>query len=171
MTPDEKMKLKEIKIQVADAGEDVVEMEDEMYSETSPKGKYTAKGMNNLIDAVNKLAPSFGIKDSLPRSSSDSTSFPPELVRILTMFAEAVEDAITGGILEEEMSIAGENPTDDTGLTVLAGKLLMASKSKEFKKFLLSPKPPVEEVEEEISEDDGEMSSEQMDDMFAARMR
>jgi len=170
-----------MKSQVSTAENEVGKLEDAMFTDVGPKGKYSAKSFNAVIDAANKLGVIFGIEDGMPRVKEDQTQFPPDFVRLLAMFADAIDDGIEEGALPEEVSIAGLRPVDDPGLTVLASKLTMAGKSKDFKRFLAKPKKYEEEkgspiAAEEMGSDENEMAPEsmtpdQMDSMFAARMR
>jgi len=181
ISPQQKADLEAMKSQVSTAENEVGKLEDAMFTDVGPKGKYSAKSFNAVIDAANKLGVIFGIEDGMPRVKEDQTQFPPDFVRLLAMFADAIDDGIEEGALPEEVSIAGLRPVDDPGLTVLASKLTMAGKSKDFKRFLAKPKKYEEEkgspiAAEEMGSDENEMAPEsmtpdQMDSMFAARMR
>ena len=168
-----KMAMEDMKSQAEQLDSEVGELEDMAFSSAGPKGKFSEKGMNTLVDSANKLVPLFGLKDKFPRVAGDATSFPADLTRLLTMFGEAIDDAIEQDILPEDAKISGEMPKDDTGLSILAGKLTMASKSKPFKKFLQQPTGLTEANEglmEEEPQSAEEMSSSEMDAMFASRM-
>ena len=167
MTPDEKSNLEQMKMQVDGAEADVGELESEMYGDVGPKGKFSEKAMNGLIDSTNRILPLFGMNDKFPKVSGDSTEFPPEFVRLLAMIGKAVDDAIEGDILTEDAKIAGSSPKTDGDLLLLSGRLNMAAKSKPFSKFLSKPKadaPPPEETAEE------EMIEEDPDKLFMERM-
>jgi len=160
---------------------EVEEKEDEMYAAASPKGRFSGKALNALVDAANRVTPLFGISEKYEKFGPETlTTLPPEFIRLLTMFAKAIEDAISDGILSEDTMLDITTIADDAGLQGLAGRLNMAAKSPQFKKFLKSPKKVSVEVEVESGgegeEEEGgmkspeEMSSEDMDAMFASRM-
>jgi hypothetical protein len=156
---------------------EVEEKEDMLYEKASPKGKFSGKSLNALVQAVNRLTPLFGIKDTYPAFGGESmTELPAEFVRLLSMFKAAISDAIEEGILPEDAMIDLSVITDDNGIQALAGRIGMAAKSGGFKRFLNQKtggaKPaPMEkemEIEEGMSMDD--MSSDKTEDLFASRM-
>jgi len=172
MTPDEKMDLEKMRSQAMTRQGEVEEGEDELFAAASPKGKFTGKALNGLVEATNRLLPLFGLDDKYDRFGSETlTSLPPEFVRLLTMFSKAMGDAIEAGILPEDTMIDMKIVVDDNGLQALAGRLGMAAKSPGFKRFLLrkvsESAPGAEEEEEETSE---EMDSEGMDKLMSERM-
>ena len=181
--PMDKMKDIDLEAMKSDmmAMEETADMrEDEMYSKAAPAGRFSGKTVNALIDAANRLLPLFGIKDQHPRMEGAMQSkLPASLMRLLSMVATAISDAIDAGMLEEDAVVVMDGITDDAGLQGLAGRLNMAAKSAGFKKFLKQPKKVSVEVEVESGgegEEEGggkspeEMSTEDMDAMFASRM-
>lgn len=175
MTPDEKMELQKMRAQAMSRQGEVEEGEDELFAASSPKGKFSSKALNGLVDAVNRLLPLFGLSDKADRFSGSATSLPSETVRLLTMFSKAMGDAIEEGILPEDATIDMKIVVDDNGLQALAGRLGMAAKSPGFKRFLLrkvSEKGSSEMVED-AGEEEGmssEMGSEDMDKLMMERM-
>ena len=176
MTPDEKMKLEELKQSVMEKEDAVGEMEDEMYAGAAPKGTFSPKAMNALVDAINRVVPLFGMEDKLPKVKSTLTEFPPEVMRILSMFQAAGSDAVEADMLPEEALLDFTGVVDDSTVMMLAGKLNMMEKHKPFKKFLARPGKG-KEMEKEISVEievepagEKEMSEEDMDSMFMSRM-
>lgn len=172
MTPDEKMDIDKMRAESMTRQGEVEESEDELYGASSPKGKFTGKALNGLVDATNRLLPLFGLDDKYDRFGSGTiTSLPPEFMRLLTMFSTAMSDAIEAGILPEDTMIDMKIVVDDNGLQALAGRLGMAAKSAGFKRFLLrkvsESAPEAEEEEEEMSE---EMGSKDMDKLMMERM-
>lgn len=174
MTPDEKMELEKMRAQAMARQGEVEESEDEFYAGSSPKGKFSGKALNSLVDAVNRLLPLFGIEEKYERFGGGTvTSLPPEFVRLLTMFSRAIADAVDAGILPEDAVVDMKIIVDDNGLQGLAGRLGMATKSPGFKRFLLrkttAPMPAEDEGtgEEEMS---SEMGSEDMDKLMMERM-
>ncbi len=171
MSPDEKMELEKMRAQAMSRQGEVEESEDELYGASSPKGKFSGKALNGLVEAVNRLLPLFGIEDRYDRFSGSATSLPPEFVRLLTMFSRAIADAVDAGILPEDAVVDLKIVVDDNGLQALAGRIGMAAKSPGFKRFLLrkvSEAPPEAEGEEgEMSE---ETASQDTDKLFTERM-
>jgi len=173
MTPDEKMDLEKMLAQAMTRQGEVEEGGDELFAAASPKGKFTGKALNGLVEAVNRLLPLFGLDDKYERFGGETiTSLPPEFVRLLTMFSKAMADAIEAGILPEDAMIDMKIVVDDNGLQSLAGRLGMAAKSPGFKRFLLrkvSESAPEKEAEAEEGAED-EMDSEGMDKLMMERM-
>lgn len=145
--------MKEIKISITGQGMDnkasspvskemegdIAEMEsmdEEKFAAMAPKGAFTARGLNALVKATNKLLPVFGQTGDYPTFSQDIKVLPTDFVRVLAMFVTAIDDAIKDEIVGPEMAIDMESIKDDTSLTTIAGKLEMLSKLREFKKWL-----------------------------------
>jgi hypothetical protein len=171
MTPDEKMDIEKMRAEAMSRQGEVEESEDEMYAAGAPKGKFSGKALNSLVDATNRLLPLFGLDDKYDRFSGGATALPPEFMRLLTMFSKAMADAIDAGILPEDAMIDMKIVVDDNSLQALAGRLGMAAKSPGFKRFLLrkvSGGAPETEEAEEMSSD--EMDSEGMDKLMMERM-
>lgn len=175
MTPDEKAELEKLRAEsIARQGE-VDEMEDELYSASAPKGRFTSKAANALVDAANRLLPLFGISDKYEKMSGDMTTLPPAFVRMLMMFKAAIDDAVAEGALPEDAVIDLKMVTDDTGLQSLAGRIGMAAKSPAFKRFLSKKTteeraPMSGEPEEDSEEMSEEMGSEDTDKLMMERM-
>jgi hypothetical protein len=174
MTPDEKMELEKMRAQAMTRQGEVEAAEDETYAAASPKGKFSGKAANSLVEATNRLLPLFGIDEKYERFGGGTmSSLPPAFMRILTMFSKAIGDAIAEGALPEDAMIDLTVITDDSGLQGLAGRIGMAAKSPQFKRFLTkkttSEMPEEDEggEEEEVSE---EMGSEDMDKLMMERM-
>lgn len=176
MTPDEKMELEKMRADSMTRQGEVEASEDELYAATAPKGKFSGKAANALVEATNRLLPMFGIEEKYDRFGGGAmTTLPPEFVRLLTMFSKAISDAVDTGALPEDAIIDLSIVTDDNGLQSLAGRIGMAAKSREFKRFL-SQKTTAqggEKMEEEEEEEEGmseEMGSEDMDKLMMERM-
>lgn len=144
----------------------------EMMSAVAPKGNFTSRGLAPLVRATNKLLPLFGQTPDYPMVE-DTKELPEDFTRILSMFAGAIDEAISKEILEPEMKIMLESIRDDAALMAVAGKLEMLAKMKEFKKFLSEP---VEEEESmgqtegmEMGEEGG-LSPEEEDALMMGRM-
>jgi len=175
MTPDEKMDIEKMRADAMSRQGEVEDSEDEMYASSAPKGKFSGKAANSLVEATNRLLPLFGITDKYDRFGGESmTTLPPAFMRILTMFGKAIDDAVSDGVLSEDATIDLTVITDDSGLQGLAGRIGMAAKSPQFKRFLLkkvsekgASAPEAKEEEEDLSE---EMGSDEMDKLMMERM-
>lgn len=171
MTPDQKSELNAMRTQAMTRQGDIESTEDEMYSEAAPKGRFTGKVLNSLVDATNRILPLFGIKDLYDRFTEPQlTSLPPDFARLLTMFGKAFEDAIEEGILSPDAKIDLSVVTDDQGLQGLAGRINMAAKNSGFKRFLSKRVVEPEEGTEETPM--AQPPAEEMDTetLFAGRM-
>jgi hypothetical protein len=145
-----------------------LEMEDEdMYAQMAPRGTFTSRGLDPVVRNTNKLLPLFGQDPSYPKIG-DTDVLPSDFVRVLSMFASAVDDAIEAGVLNPEMRIDMEGIMDDAGLMSLSGKIEMLAKDREFKRFLQEEKQEEEPMEEDIAE--MEMTPEMEDDLMMERM-
>ena len=145
-----------------------LEIEDEdMYAQMAPRGTFTSRGLDPLVRNTNKLLPLFGQDPSYPKIG-DTDVLPTDFVRVLSMFASAVDDAVEAGVLNPEMRIDMEGIMDDAGLMSLSGKIEMLAKDREFKRFLQEEKPEKEPMEEDM--DEMEMSPEEEDAMLMERM-
>ena len=143
--------------------------EDASFQEMSPKGKFTPKGLNNLVKATNKLLPLFEQDPSYPEFAEDLQVLPADFMRVLAMFKDAIDDAISNDALDAEVVIEFGNVIDDTGLNSLAGKLGMVAKSKDFKKFLQEEEAETEEPTAE-SEEMAPLEDEDADALMAGRL-
>lgn len=180
MTPDEKMGLEEMRAAAMTRQGDVAEKEDELYETASPKGRFSGKALNSLVDATNRLLPIFGITEAYPKFGGETqTSLPVAFMRLLTMFDKAIEDAVAEGVLPEDANIDLTIITDDAGLQGLAGRIGMASKSPGLKRFLKRKVAArgAEEMgkegeysESEKPEEEDDMSESKMNTLFAERM-
>jgi len=172
MTPMESQDLEKMKETAMRRAGDVEEIEDENYAAASPKGRFTPKGLNVLVDASNKFAPLFGIDDKYPKFTGIEplTTLPAEFVRLLSMFGKAIGDAVEADVLPEDATIDLMTVTDDSGLQSLAGRVGMAAASPKMKKFLMRKvtKTGSEEMnEEEMKEEAAPLDT---DKLFKGRM-
>tara|TARA_R110000868_G_scaffold125760_3_gene332002 strand:- start:4440 stop:4991 length:552 start_codon:yes stop_codon:yes gene_type:complete len=154
------------------------EGEDEMmYEEMAPSGRYSRKQLNNLVAATNRLLPLFEQTPDYPQFDGDlDGKLPTDFVRVLAMFQGAVNAAVDADVLDSEMDFVMEDMTDDMALQSIAGKITAIAGNREFRSFLRNPpemedEPDMEEVSGAETAMEGEdMSSEQMDNLFAGRM-
>lgn len=147
------------------------------FAEMAPKGRFSAKALNNLVKATNRLLPMFDQTPDYPMFEGDVTEFPTDFVRVLAMFQGATEDAIGQGIVDDEFGFDFEEITGDGNVQVLAGKINKLAADKGFKRYLQTM--PSEEPEgEEMAMAEGEaqgmeqgpMGEEDMDALFMERM-
>jgi hypothetical protein len=153
-----------------------------LYAQASPKGKFSDKSLNALVQAVNRLTPLFGIKDSYPSFDRGMvTELPSEFVRLLSMFKAAISDAVDQGILPEDAMIDLSVITDDNGIQALAGRIGMAAKSGGFKRFLsaktsgpkggpMEEEPSPGETEDTMGDMKEDMSEDSTNKLFQSRM-
>jgi len=174
MTPDEKMNLEKMRAESMTREGETEDMEDEVYASSAPKGRFSSKALNGLVDATNRLLPLFGVTDAYPKFSGEvQTTLPPAFMRVLSMFQKAVDDGIAEGALPEDASIDLTIITDDTGLQGLAGRIGMAAKAPGFKRFLKTKTAEAETApmgEEEPTEEEDMMSEDKTNDLFTQRM-
>ncbi len=121
-----------------------------------------------LVGALNKVLPLFG----LPVLKSKDLS--PELVRGLSMIAQAVTDASGAEEAPPELEFSMDDMKGgDQAVIVIAGKLDRLSKTPSFKKFLKSkPSTPAEQppaVDQVAAEKTAEQSPD-INSLFASRM-
>ena len=98
------------------------------------------------------------------------TTLPAEFVRLLSMFAKAISDAVEADILPPDAEVDLMTVTDDSGLQSLAGRIGMAAASPKMKKFLMRKvmKTGAEEMTEEESPE--EAAPLDTDKLFKGRM-
>ena len=148
------------------------EQEDEsMFGEMAPKGRFTAKALNNLVKATNRLLPLFNQTPDYPTFEGDVTEFPTDFVRVLAMFEGAVSGAIEEDLIDDEMDFDMGDITADENVNVLAGKLNRLVNDRSFKKYLKGMSDDKEEATEgdEPDADEG-MDDKDMDALFMERM-
>lgn len=164
-----------IDVEIDKASED----EDRDFAEMSPKGRFSAKALNNLVKATNRLLPMFDQTPDYPSFDGDTTEFPTDFVRVLAMFKGATDDAIEQGIVDDEYGFDFDEITGDANIQVLAGKINKLAGDKGFKRYLQSMPSDEPEGEEmavadadmEGAEDaEGPMKEEDMDALFMERM-
>lgn len=171
-SPEEQVKLDEMRNKVMQRQGDVETGEDDIYAAASPKGEFRKKALNSLVDATNKLLPLFGITEMYDKFSGDLTELPVEFTRLLTMFSSMINDAIGDDILTEDTAIDLSSITNDSGLLATAGRIGMAAKNTKLKKWLKrkstdTVSPDTETVSTETVSPE---SPEGSDALFAGRM-
>lgn len=162
-----------IEVEIDKAAED----EDMDFADMAPKGRFTAKALNNLVKATNRLLPMFDQTPDYPSFDGDTTEFPTDFVRVLAMFQGAADDAIEQGIVDDEYGFDFDEITGDANIQVLAGKINKLAGDKGFKRYLQSMPSDEPEGEEMAVADadmeespEGPMEEEDMDALFMERM-
>jgi|TARA_R100001530_G_scaffold134174_1_gene108549 hypothetical protein len=169
---------KEVDPYVLEGQEQIALEEDGMMGEFSPQGNFSKKPLNTLVKQTRALQPLFGLNADYPEFKEDIETFPPEFTRLLVMFKQAIDDAITKDIVDDGNTFQLEEITDDKSLQLLAGKLGAVARDKKFKKFLEQPEELAEEpaMEEETQTIDEERtplpegSDESIDELFMERL-
>ena len=160
--------------EMLDAEIGAAEQEEEVaFAQMAPRGRFSAKALNNLVKATNRLLPKFGQTPDYPEFGGEITEFPTDFVRVLAMFQGATDDAVEQGIVDDEFAFDFENITDDANLMVLAGKINKLASDKQYDRYLRSQPVEEEETEEGMIEDDMEtedMPPEDVDALFMERM-
>jgi hypothetical protein len=160
--------------EMLDAEIGAAEQDEEMaFAEMAPRGRFSAKALNNLVKATNRLLPKFGQTPDYPSFEGDITEFPTDFVRVLAMFQGATDDAVEQGIVDDEFAFEFEDISSDGNLMILAGKINKLATDKQYDRYLKSqPTDEPEEgevmVEDEITTED--MPPEDVDALFMERM-
>lgn len=144
--------------------------DEEMFDKMAPTGQFTKKGLNNLVSATNRLLPLFGQTPDYPSFTEDVTKLPTDFVRVLSMFADAIDDAVESEIVGSDMALSLDAITDDLSLTAAASKLDALARNKEFKKFLREPYAKSESKEKPEIEEEKGMGEDEMDSLMMNRM-
>ena len=151
--------------------EQAQQLDEDMFAEVSPKGRFSSKALNPLVKATNALLTVFGQDPSYPTFDSGTyETFPEDFVRILSMFSAASRDAASDDVVPVELVADFSEATNDNDLQVLAGKLQGLAKSKDFKKFLAEPKEVIMAEPVGDEEPGPEMSEDEIDSLFEERL-
>lgn len=149
------------------------EQEEEVaFAQMAPKGRFSAKALNNLVKATNRLLPKFEQTPDYPEFSGELTQLPTDFVRVLAMFQGATDEAVERGIVDDEFAFDFEDITSDANLMILAGKINKLATDKQYDRFLRS-QPTQEGEEEDMMEDETtteDMPIEDVDTLFMERM-
>lgn len=144
---------------------DEVDMKtDDAYASTSPVGEFHMSALNSMVQALNRVVPLFGVPEIQP-FTEDATSFPPEIMRALTMVKNAAEDS---GAQEFDLVRVKQ----DRDLLLLAGKLTALAKDRAFKDFLVAPARPKAAPTEQVGKSastEAPPSDADMNELFASR--
>lgn len=130
--------------------------QEQMLEASAPKGKFSEKQVNALINIINKVMSLFGDVDPLPRIKGDATSFSPDTMARLVVLSQALSEYDDVG--EYEMPDPTKLKSDDDVIKIII-VLDKLSKDKRFGKFLKSPPPQMEGEEVEMEEGTSEGKS------------
>ena len=150
--------------------DDLEETDEALYDKMAPTGDFSKKSLSNLVSATNRLLPAFGQSPDYPTFAEDLTKLPTDFVRVISMFADAVDDAVEAEVVGSDMSLSLDAITDDLSLTSAASKLDALSRNKEFKKFLREPYAKSESKEKPEMEEEKVMDEATMDSLMMDRM-
>jgi len=148
MTPEE--------TQLRGLADEAVAKEEQLLSAAAPKGKFTEKSVNALVNVINKVMSLFGTVPTLPKIKGDVTSLDADTMARLFALDKAIKQYDDVG--EYEMP----DPTkisDDNGVIQIIVVLDKLHKDKGFKKFLKSAPPEMEGEEAEMEEPTSEGKS------------
>jgi hypothetical protein len=160
--------------EMLDAEIGAAEQEEEVaFAEMAPRGRFSAKALNNLVKATNRLLPKFGQTPDYPSFDGEITQLPTDFVRVLAMFQGATDDAVEQGIVDDEFAFDFEDITSDGNLMILAGKINKLASDKQYDRYLRSqptdePEEGEEMVDDEITTED--MPIEDVETLFMERM-
>lgn len=159
--------------EMLDAEIGATEQDEEMaFAQMAPKGRFSAKALNNLVKATNRLLPKFGQTPDYPMFEGELAQLPTDFVRVLAMFQGATDSAVEQGIVDDEFAFDFETITDDANLMVLAGKINKLATDKQYDRYLKS-QPEADETEEGMVEEETtteDMPPEDVDALFMERM-
>ena len=160
--------------EMLDAEIGAAEQEEEVaFAQMAPKGRFSAKALNNLVKATNRLLPKFGQTPDYPLFDGEVTQLPTDFVRVLAMFQGATDEAVERGIVDDEFAFDFEDITSDGNLMILAGKINKLATDKQYDRYLQSQPTEDEETEEGITEDEittEDMPMEDVETLFMERM-
>lgn len=109
----------------------------------TPQGKYSARALNAVVDAINEIMPMLGEQMPMPEITADMTMMPQELVNAIMAIMTVAEQA--GSPIDMELSAV----VSDNDLAKLAALLKRLAKDKKLKDFLMQGAE--EEVTEEVA--------------------
>ena len=160
--------------EMLDAEIGAAEQEEEVaFAQMAPRGRFSAKALNNLVKATNRLLPKFGQTPDYPMFEGNITEFPTDFVRVLAMFQGATDDAVERGIVDDEFGFDFEDITSDANLMILAGKINKLASDKQYDRYLKSQPDEEVETEEGMMEDEittEDMPPQDVDALFMERM-
>lgn len=132
----------------------------------TPQGKYSARALNAVVDAINEIMPMLGEQMPMPEITADMTIMPQELVNAIMAIMTVAEQA--GSPIDMELSAV----VSDNDLAKLAALLKRLVNDKKLKDFLMQGAP--EEVTEEVAMESAPASEGGMEvsdeELFAQRV-
>ena len=138
---------------------------DDMAELDAPRGPFSERAMNALVDAHNMVLEVMGAPkgERYPSFEGEVDEFPGRFVRELAMVKDAADEV--GAELDMDLGAIA----DDRDVVLLAGKLEALAKDEEFREAM------AREVEEDMAEDGATMAvavmapDDDTDEMFMAR--
>lgn len=148
-----------------DAGE---AEEDQGFMSLVQNLEISPKALLGLTNAVNKVLPLFGLP------SLKGKEITPDLIRSLTMIAQAITDAVGSDETPGELTFSIDDlQGGDQAVIVVAGKLDRLSKTPAFRKFLRT-KPSTPSAQppqgDQVAIDKTSEASTDIDKLFASRV-
>lgn len=132
----------------------------------TPQGKYSARALNAVVEAINEIMPMLGEQMPMPEITADMTMMPQELVNAIMAIMTVAEQA--GSPIDMELSAV----VSDNDLAKLAALLKRLAKDKKLKDFLMQGAE--EEVTEEVAMESAPASEGGMEvsdeELFAQRV-
>ena len=146
---------------------------DSMNEDVAPEGKWSARSLHVLIDAINKILPLFsaGLEPIQLIQEDMVGKLPTPIVKAIVMINKAANDASLTNIAPSLDSI-----TDNRSLEMVAARIILLAKNRDFVMFLkANPHPDeensVENVEEKGNEEpNGPQSEDKMNSLFMSRV-
>lgn len=150
------------------AGEMDDEYDEDMES-VAPEGSYDSRSLNALIDSINKILPLFDASlPPLPPVEGDiKGKLPTEIVKAISMITAAATDAMLTDLVP-----ALDVLVDSRALQMAAGKIILLSKNRDFKMFLMAGSKGEEKegTEVEVKVETPPPPAEDMDNLMMSRM-
>jgi len=117
---------------------------DDMAEMAAPEGKYSQRSLNVLVDALNKVLPLFDpTLPKIPMQSVDIVGkLPVEIIKAVTMINQACKDAQLTNLAPSIDAMV-----DDRGIEMVAGRLILLAKNRDFIMFLKARPKGMSEVE------------------------
>lgn len=150
------------------AGEMDAEYDEDMEG-VAPEGSYDSRSLNALIDSINKILPLFdpSLPPIPPVEGDIKGKLPTEIVKAISMITAAASDAMLTDLVP-----ALDVLVDSRALQMAAGKIILLSKNRDFKMFLMAaPKMgEAEGTEVEVKVETPAPPAEDMDNLMMSRM-
>lgn len=136
----------------------------------TPRGKFSARAMNALVQALNEVLPMMGRTDMYPEFTDDLTEFPQDLVQLLMGLMTV---ASTAGV-ELDMDLGAM--VSDKDVAKLAALIKRMKGDKRLQDYLAQAEEPIEVSSTEMVEVEEPMKGSapqgknETDELFMSRM-